>query len=149
MTLEVRATPEDVMRAVERLRDFGRDHGIPEKDLFGLALALEECGSNIVDHSLRRDAHQKFRVNLEIAGNVITIELRDPGPEFDPTSASPRKESVADDDQQGGWGLQLVRRYMDQIRYERENAENVLTLTKTLPSADFSKRPFVGKQNIT
>ena len=32
----------------------------------------------------------------------------------------------------GGWGIQLVRRYMDEIRYEREAGENVLRLSKRL-----------------
>ena len=36
------------MRAVEALQEFGQARQIPEKTLFGLALALEECGSNIV-----------------------------------------------------------------------------------------------------
>jgi anti-sigma regulatory factor (Ser/Thr protein kinase) len=58
MTLEVQATPEDVMRAVEALQEFSRSQGVPEKTIFGLALALEECGSNVINHALQRDARQ-------------------------------------------------------------------------------------------
>ena len=41
MTLELHATPEEVMRAVEALQEFGHERQIPDKALFGLALALE------------------------------------------------------------------------------------------------------------
>ena len=136
MTLELHATPEEVMRAVEALQEFGHERQIPDKALFGLALALEECASNIVNHALRRDARQTFRVTLQHIGSVMVIELRDRGPEFDPTQAPvSEKEAEADDRPPGGWGIQLVRRYMDEICYAREAGENVLRLTKRLAQA--------------
>ena len=91
MILEVQATPEEVMRAVETLQAFGQEKQVAEEDLFGLALALEECASNIVNHALQRDAGHKFQVMIEHTGTTITIELRDCGPEFDPTQARPRE----------------------------------------------------------
>ncbi len=132
MTLELHATPEEVMRAVEALQEFGEARQIPGKILFGLTLALEECGSNIVNHGLLRDADKTFRVSFDLSDCGITIELRDPGPEFDPT-LKPAGEPEADDDAPpGGWGNFLVRRYTDEIHYAREDGENVLRLTKNL-----------------
>jgi serine/threonine-protein kinase RsbW len=133
MTLELHATPEEVMRAVEALEKFGQELQVCQKALFGLTLALEECGSNIVNHALRRDARQTFRVSFEHTGNAIIIELCDRGPKFDPTQA-PVIETGADDDNRppGGWGIQLVRRYTDEVRYTREDGENVLRLIKRL-----------------
>jgi len=130
MTLTLHATPEEVMRAVETLQEIGRQRGVGERDLFGLALALEECGSNIVNHAFRRDARQQFQVTFEHTKDAFVIELRDRGPAFDPTAASDRGAQANDDDRAGGWGLQLVRRYMDEIRYTREAGQNVLRLTK-------------------
>ena len=133
MTLELHATPEEVMRAVEALQAFGQANQVPEKELFGLALALEECASNIVNHAYQRDARQTFRVTLEHTGRAMVIELRDRGPEFDPTRA-PVLEKEADDDDRppGGWGIQLARRYTDEMRHTREGEENILRLTKRL-----------------
>ncbi len=134
MTLELQATPEEVMRAVEALQEFGETEGIPTKILFGLTLALEECGSNIVNHGLNRDPEKTFQVRFDLHETSITIELRDPGPEFDPTQ-KPVGEPVADDDAPpGGWGIFLVRRYTDEISYTREGGENVLRLIKILGS---------------
>jgi anti-sigma regulatory factor (Ser/Thr protein kinase) len=132
MTLELHATPEEVMRAVEAFQSFGQARQVAEKELFALALALEECASNIVNHALRRDARQTFRVSLEHTGSAIIVELRDRGPEFDPTQAPVLEKEANDDQPPGGWGIQLVRRYTDEIRYMREVGENVLCLTKRL-----------------
>ena len=120
------------MRAVEALQAFGGQRGIGTKELFGLALALEECGSNIVNHALGRDARQKFRVLLEHEAGSFTIELRDGGPAFDPTAAAEPMPPRQDNDLPGGWGLELVRRHIDEVRYAREGGENVLRLTKRL-----------------
>ncbi len=133
MTLELQATPEEVMRAVEALRQFGLANGLPENVLFGLTLALEECGSNIVNHSLRKDSRRKFQVSFERTGSAVTIELRDAGAEFDPTKAPVADPGANGAEREaGGWGILLVRRYMDEIRYRREADENVLRLTKQL-----------------
>ena len=139
MTLELSATPEEVMRAVETLEEFARGQGVPDQFIFGLALALEECGSNIVNHALQRDARQKFQVVLEHTADTFTIELRDAGPPFDPTKTAARKPQAEDNDLPGGWGIELVRRYTDEIRYERESDRNVLRLTKHLGVANRAK----------
>jgi len=133
MTLELHATPEEVMRAVETLQEFGQARQVPDKAIFGLALALEECGSNIVNHAYQRDARKTFRVTLEHTGSAMVIELRDRGPEFDPTLAPVIEKEAEDDDRPpGGWGIQLARRYTDEMRYAREGEENILRLTKRL-----------------
>lgn len=135
LTLELQATPEEVMRAVEQLRAFGREHQVGEKTLFGLALALEECGANIVHYACRDQAHEKFHVSFEHHAGTLAIELRDRGPAFDPTRAPARDPAAADDDRPpGGWGIRLVRHYMDEIRYAREGDENVLRMIKRLQS---------------
>jgi serine/threonine-protein kinase RsbW len=133
--MELHATPEEVMRAVEALQDFARAQQVPEKLIFGLALSLEECGSNIVNHALGRDARQKFHVAVQRNGSEMLIELRDHGPEFDPTTAPERNSAAQEEDPLGGWGLQLARRYMDNIHYQREAGENILRLTKRLDEA--------------
>ena len=131
MTLDLHARPEEVMRAVRALLDAGGARDIPERELGGIALAVEECASNIVNHALGRDPLRTFRVTFECSPERIVIELRDPGVEFDPTLVVAAAE--ADDDlPPGGWGIHLARRNTDEMRYTRENGENVLRLTKNL-----------------
>jgi anti-sigma regulatory factor (Ser/Thr protein kinase) len=138
MRLELHATPEEVMRAVDALRDFARAQCLSEKAAFDLALALEECASNIVNHAFKRDASQKFSVSFERSGSAIFVELRDRGPHFDPTKLE-CKPPATEDDLPGGWGIELVRHCMDEFLYKRECEENVLRLTKRLmPKQDMN-----------
>lgn len=132
MTLELHATPDEVMHAVRVFQEFARTQQIPEKSAFGLTLALEECASNIVNHALVSIPQQTFRVTFGRAGDEIFIELRDHGPEFDPTAWARSGTGTEVDDAIGGWGIQLVRRYMDEIQYERNDGENILRLSKRL-----------------
>jgi anti-sigma regulatory factor (Ser/Thr protein kinase) len=130
MKLELQATPEEVMRAVEALREFARAQCLSEKTVFDLSLALEECGSNIVNHAYNRNPTQTFSVTFHRNGSAILIELRDRGPHFDPTKV--QCKSPVDCDAPGGWGIQLARCHMDEFQYTREGEENVLRLTKQL-----------------
>jgi anti-sigma regulatory factor (Ser/Thr protein kinase) len=130
MKLELHATPEEVMRAVEALQEFAREQGVPEKMIFGLALALEECGSNIVNHALQRDAQRTFSVSAEKSGDEFIIELRDSGPAFDTTVVAARKPQADDGDLPGGWGIELARRHVDTMSYIRGDGENILRLIK-------------------
>lgn len=132
MTLELKGTPEEAMRAVEALAAFGEEKKIPAKILFGLTLALEECASNIVNHALHRDASRTFRVTFAHTSGEMIIELRDTGASFDPTLAPPGDGIADDDEPPGGWGIFLVRKYTDEMRYSREGHENVLRLIKRL-----------------
>jgi sigma-B regulation protein RsbU (phosphoserine phosphatase) len=139
LELELHATAEEVMRGVEALRTFARAQGVPERAIFALALALEESASNIVNHALQRDELRTFRLIAERTQSSFVIELEDDGPEFDPTAAPALKQSAADDDQLGGWGTELIRRNVDEIRYQRAAGRNVLRLTRQLvpaPSAN-------------
>ena len=135
--LELQATPEEVMRAVDELRAFGRAQRIDDNSLFGPALALEECAANIVHYACGDRAQEKFRVGFDYADGALTIELGDHGPAFDPSSAVARElVAAADEDRPpGGWGMHLVRHYMDEVRYAREGGENVLRLVKRLQSS--------------
>lgn len=141
MTLELHATSKEVMRAVEAFQEFAQAQLIPEKAVFGLALALEESASNIVNYALGHAAEQTFRVTFGRAGDELFIELRDGGPEFDPTTWTPRSSGTDDGDPIGGWGIELMRRHVDDIRYEREAGENILHFSKRLtpPGMEFQK----------
>lgn len=135
MKLELKATPEEVMRGVNALQEYAAAQGLCERDTFGLALALEECASNIVNHALRRDDTRTFLLFFERTPELFVLELRDTGAPFDPTAAPSRNPQAEDSDEPGGWGIHLVRHYIDEIRYEREAGENILRLLKRLPSA--------------
>jgi serine/threonine-protein kinase RsbW len=132
-TLELKATPEEVMRAVGRLQHFCKAHHVEEKAIQGLMLGLEEMASNIVNHAYRHDPLESFRVSVQYAGDRVIVELRDRGPAFDPLQApEPALDDEDEDRPEGGWGIRLVRHSIDELQYRREGAENVLQMTQRI-----------------
>ncbi len=133
MSLELPATPEDVMRGVAQLQQFCRERDVPEKAIHALMLCVEEVASNIVNHAYQRDATKTFRLALEHHHDRVTVEMRDHGPAFDPLQATAPNLDDPDARDLGGLGIHLVRRYSDELHHARECDANVLRLTKNFP----------------
>ena len=119
------------MAGVEALQAFCRAGGVAEETIFALMLAFEESGANVVHHAYRGDPGRTLRVAAEDRGDVIAVEVRDDGPPFDPLAARPAGPPPDPDDPPvGGLGIELIRRSVDELRYAREGAENVLRFAK-------------------
>ena len=137
LQLQLRPTAEEVMRSVAQLRAFGQEHRIEERTLNGLALALEECASNIVRYAGLDPAREFIQVELERNQGGLAIELRDEGRAFDPTAAlAPARAAGESLRPEGGWGIELARHFTDEISYRRANGGNVLRLSKRLQLQD-------------
>jgi len=135
--LRLRPTPEEVMRSVAQLRTFGEEHGVEEKVLNGLAVALEECASNVARYSGLDPAAEFFEVELERNDDGLAIELRDAGTPFDPTARNAPDYAPGESlNPEGGWGIELARRFTDEISYRRAGGGNVLRLSKRLQTQD-------------
>jgi sigma-B regulation protein RsbU (phosphoserine phosphatase) len=65
-------------------------------------------------------------------GSIVLI-LTDTGKEFDPTAAPEADITLSADERQiGGLGIFLIRQIMNEVRYERIDGKNVLTLEKKI-----------------
>ena len=132
--LELKATPEEVMRGVESLQEFCRARDVDEKSIHALMLGLEEIASNVVNHAFGGgDALQNFRLSFRHADDRVVVEVRDSGPAFDPLQSNiPAWKGDEDERPEGSWGIELVRHSMDDLSYAREGNENVLTMSRNL-----------------
>jgi serine/threonine-protein kinase RsbW len=112
-----------------------RSAGFNEHDVAKIELAAEEALVNIIQY-----AYPKGQGDVEIAidalkGQSITLVLKDKGVPYNPVSSEqPKRPENSDSDQlPGGYGIFLFRTMMDEIKYTRENNQNVLTLQKQIP----------------
>ena len=63
----------------------------------------------------------------------MTFTITDSGIPFDPTQKEEADISLSVEEREiGGLGIHLVRQIMDEVRYERKDDKNVLTLIKTI-----------------
>ena len=121
---------------LDEIRDFvgdiARKGGFGEKDVYNIQLATDEAASNIIEHAYEGVSNGVLELSCEVKGDLLTIVLVDHGESFDP-SEIPLPDLKADlsDRKIGGLGIFLMRKLMDEVRYEtRSNRSNVLTMTK-------------------
>jgi sigma-B regulation protein RsbU (phosphoserine phosphatase) len=63
----------------------------------------------------------------------IVLVLTDTGKEFDPTAAPEADVTLSADEREiGGLGIFLIRQIMNEVKYERIEGKNVLTLEKKI-----------------
>ena len=64
-----------------------------------------------------------------VEGEVEALEIQDDGSAFDPLQADqPQPADSLEDTPIGGWGIPIVRRLSDELRYHRSAGRNHLTL---------------------
>jgi anti-sigma regulatory factor (Ser/Thr protein kinase) len=63
----------------------------------------------------------------------IILVLTDTGKEFDPTMVPDADVTLSAEDRQiGGLGIFLIRQIMNEVKYERIEGKNILTMEKKL-----------------
>ena len=105
--------------------------GLPQELNMPINLALEEAVSNVMLYAYPGKSGQ---VLIECdKSDKLVFTITDSGVPFDPTQQEdPDVTQSAEDRPIGGLGIFLVRQIMDDIRYERKDNKNILTLTKKI-----------------
>jgi sigma-B regulation protein RsbU (phosphoserine phosphatase) len=133
LSMDLRATLDDLARASESVRGFCESHGVPADALHDVVLCLDEIVSNIITHGYRGDASGRIAVRLALDRDQARLEIRDEAAPFDPLHAAPPDFQVsADARPPGGLGVHLTRALTDAMEYERAGGENRLRLTRAL-----------------
>ncbi len=91
--------------------------------------AFVEAFNNAVIHAYSGQPAGSIDVSLEVGNGRLRVEVRDQGVSFTPESVP---EPDLDALPEGGMGLFIIRNFMDDVRYEREESHNVLIMEKTL-----------------
>lgn len=116
----------------EFVGDIARAGNFSERDVYNIQLATDEAASNIIEHAYEGVGDGLLEISCGVNGSAITIVLVDHGESFDP-SVVPTPDLKADLSERkiGGLGIFLMRKLMDDVRYEAEPRKNRNTLTMT------------------
>lgn len=111
----------------------GEDFLLTPDVVFNLDLVIEEAVVNIINYAYPKEEHQYIYLSAHVHEGSIVFVLTDTGKEFDPTLA-PEADIIlsADEREIGGLGIFLIRQIMNEVRYQRIEGKNVLTLEKKL-----------------
>ncbi|MCL2048385.1 MAG: ATP-binding protein [Defluviitaleaceae bacterium] len=96
-----------------------------------LAIVVDEIFSNIAKYAYYPQSGDAV-VRMSV-GDEIVIEFADSGAPYNPLEkADPDITASASDREIGGLGVFMVKRIMDEVRYEYRDGQNVLVLRKKI-----------------
>jgi anti-sigma regulatory factor (Ser/Thr protein kinase) len=115
--------------------------GLDETNIRKTELASEEALVNIIKHGYKKQVGE-IEIELRAFDSQIEILLRDRGPAFNPLEQEISFNPLAtlEERNPGGLGILFIRKYMDEVRYQREEGTNVLTLIKKITKSTDSFR---------
>lgn len=128
------ATKEALIEAIAFVEQVLVDMGCEDKEVFQITVSLDEMFINITDYAY---ANNKETGTVEIMSDyengIFTIELIDEGIPFNPLEkADPDVSIPLEDRAEGGLGIFMVKKCMDEVSYRREENKNIFTMKKHL-----------------
>ena len=136
LSLAVRNDRSELERVGEAVDEFAERQGFPHQDRFQVQLCIEEILMYIVEHGYADVGAHRIEVHLEMNDETRSLAIRtvDDGRELEPGSFmfQPGPDTIQEDTVVDGLGLHLLRTYVDELRYRRENGRNYLSLRKRI-----------------
>ena len=106
----------------------------PMKAETQIDIAIDEIFSNIVYYAYNSEIGQ-VTVRFEVSGEppTVTITFIDSGVPYDPLQkADPDTTISIEDRRNGGFGIYMVKKFMNDVTYAYRDGQNVLTIKKNL-----------------
>lgn len=122
---------DGVNQAHAIIDEFSESEQWPSELEFQMRLMLEELVMNVVSYGLAEE-NPVIRLSLSSDESEARAVLADNGPEFNPLEAAPDAdvETSVEMRQVGGLGVHFVKTIADDVRYERTEGMNILTIVK-------------------
>jgi len=120
---------DDLTQLSQWINDLANQLQISAKGVFRVELILEEAVTNIINYAYVDDEEHTIRVTLLYSDQTLTVELRDDGIPFDPLQRPEvQLPKTLEEATEGGLGIHLIRSYVDECNYQRDEDSNVLSL---------------------
>lgn len=139
--ISIDARIAETSRVADQVESFGRDQRVASSAVNDMSVALDEVVSNIVRHGGETARAHLVVIRIGLAGGWFFAEVRDQGVPFDPVAYVAPESRDGKARSPGGLGLVFVRALMDEVRYTREGASNVLFLAKSVSGARPAETP--------
>ena len=133
-TLTMKAERENIPEVIDFVDGELEELGCPEKTKTQINIAIDELCGNIASYAYGEGTGEvTVAVDYDSDAGAVSISFQDEGKPFNPLeSGDPDVTLSARERKVGGLGIFLVRKSMDDVRYEYRGGKNILTIRKTL-----------------
>ena len=130
---EFDASPEGHDKAMEYISARLKECGCSDKIINDIRISASEIISNIDMYAYEGRDDGKIRISADVIDRIATVIFRDNGPEYNPLERSnPDAEKRIKEHKIGGFGIFIVKKLMDDVRYERADDTNILMIMKEI-----------------
>ncbi|UBF24576.1 ATP-binding protein [Kovacikia minuta CCNUW1] len=127
--LVLKNSPNELNTLTDWINQLANQLQLSANTAFRLEITLAEAITNIIDYAYDDDAEHEIVVLLDYLENTATIELKDGGRPFNPLQhPAVVLPNSLEEATEGGLGIHLIRSYVDECSYRREDNHNVFTL---------------------
>ncbi len=133
--LTLPAARENIPAVIDFVNRELKSVGCPMKTEAQIDIAIDELYSNIANYGYDgENGRVLVRLETEIRPRAVTISFIDEGRPFNPLEREDPDVSLSARERKiGGLGIFMVKKSMDDVRYEYRDGKNILTIRKTLP----------------
>ena len=126
--LKMSARLENLGRFIQSVSDCAKAQGFGREETSKIELAAEEALVNIFRYAYP-ERPGDVETTCKADQGRFTLEIIDSGIPFDPTAMpDPDVTAGIQEREAGGLGIFLLKKVMDEVRYRRENDQNIVTL---------------------
>ena len=123
----------EISKLNQFIEEIGDEFSLAPDLVFNLTLVMEEAVVNVINYAYPKEEHEKIYVSARLHEGSIIMIIADNGKEFDPTLAPEADITLSAEERPiGGLGIFLIRNIMNEVKYERIEGKNILTLEKKL-----------------
>ena len=123
----------EISKLATFIEEVGEAFELTPDVIFNLNLVIEEAVVNVINYAYPKEEHQSIYLSANLHEDSIVFVLTDTGKEFDPTQAPEADITLSAEERPiGGLGIFLIRQIMNEVKYQRIDGKNVLTLEKKL-----------------
>ena len=133
LTLHVPGTMDAIHPATVQAETWLAEQQVSFEAMYLVSLAIEELVTNCIKYGYQDANGHTIDFLLSVDEGVLSLEVVDDGNPFNPLDA-PRPDLSLPPEKRpiGGLGLHLLRELADEMRYERRDGTNRLSLTKRM-----------------
>ncbi len=131
--LHIAAKVENLNQVLGFIEEYLDAQGCAMKVQMQMAIAVEEIFVNIAHYAYETEGGGDATIQLCMNDRQVAVTFTDSGKPYDPLAKpDPDVTLPVEEREIGGLGIYMVKKSMDDMRYERKDDQNILTLYKCI-----------------
>lgn len=129
--ITVQASTEHLAEVRNFVAEHAVNFGFSPEEVADIRLAVDEAYTNIIKHAYQKNEQKSVDIELGYDHSEFWVALLDTGNAFDPSNyKKPDIRQKIKEKKRGGVGVYLIRKLMDHVEYQTDDAINTIRMTK-------------------